>query len=118
MTDAWVSRALRGEASPYHPLDLPHTGMKNPSIPRDLEARPALEDVLALREGRLALVRDVMSRLTDEALDDSVRVRGQGYPRAGHYAVRRCLGTVVNEEWRHRLYAERDLAVLHTDFGP
>jgi hypothetical protein len=26
--------------------------------------------------------------------------------------VRRCLRAVVHEEWLHRLYAERDLAVL------
>jgi hypothetical protein len=26
--------------------------------------------------------------------------------------VRRCLRAIVSEEWQHRLYAERDLAVL------
>ena len=26
--------------------------------------------------------------------------------------MKRCLGAVVNEEMEHRLYAERDLAVL------
>jgi len=26
--------------------------------------------------------------------------------------VRDCLLTVLNEEWHHRVYAERDLAVL------
>jgi hypothetical protein len=26
--------------------------------------------------------------------------------------VRVCLRTILNEEWEHRLYAERDLAVL------
>jgi hypothetical protein len=26
--------------------------------------------------------------------------------------VRKCLRVVLNEEWEHRLYAERDLAVL------
>jgi hypothetical protein len=35
-----------------------------------------------------------------------------GYPPAGSYPVRRCLRAIVNEEWLHRLYAERDLAVL------
>jgi len=34
------------------------------------------------------------------------------YPPAGSYPVRRCLRAIVNEEWLHRLYAERDLAVL------
>jgi len=34
------------------------------------------------------------------------------YPPAGSYPVRRCLRAIVNEEWLHRLYAERDLAAL------
>jgi hypothetical protein len=28
--------------------------------------------------------------------------------------VRECLLVLLNEEWQHRLYAERDLAVLET----
>jgi hypothetical protein len=87
--------------------------MKNRDIPRDLEARPSVEEVMALREDRLAVVREVMTGLTDEALDSSTEpVQGRGHPRAGRYARRRCLLTVVNEEWHHRIYAERDLAVL------
>ncbi|MDT5038996.1 MAG: hypothetical protein QOE03_4181, partial [Micromonosporaceae bacterium] len=30
------------------------------------------------------------------------------------FAVRRCLSTVLNEEWQHRLYAERDLDALES----
>jgi hypothetical protein len=33
-----------------HPFDLPPTGMKNPSLPRDLEARPSLDEVVVLRD--------------------------------------------------------------------
>jgi hypothetical protein len=118
VTDAWVSRAILGVRAPYHPLDLPPTGMKNPAIPCDLEARPSLEEVLILREERLTVVREVMTRLSDEALDGQTeRIHGPGYPRAGSYATRRCLLTVVNEEWHHRLYAERDLAVLQDRAG-
>ena len=35
-----------------------------------------------------------------------------GYPASEAYPVRRALGAIVNEEWLHREYAERDLAVL------
>jgi hypothetical protein len=31
--------------------------------------------------------------------------------------VQKCLLTVLNEEWQHRLYAERDLAVLESRTG-
>jgi uncharacterized damage-inducible protein DinB len=113
VTDAWASRALLGVAAPYHPLDLPPTGMKNSAIPCDLEVRPSLPEVLLLRNVRLAVVEEVMVGLTDESLERAtVRVRGPGYPRAGTYQVRRCMLALVNEEWHHRRYAERDLAML------
>jgi hypothetical protein len=35
-----------------------------------------------------------------------------GYPESESFPVRRCLGAVVNEEWLHREYAERDLTHL------
>jgi hypothetical protein len=113
VTDAWGSRALLGVAAPYHPLDLPPTGMKNAAIPCDLEARPSLGEVLRLRDERLAVIRKLMAGLTDDALEEgSVSVRGPGYPRPGTYPVRRCALALVNEEWHHRRYAERDLAIL------
>jgi hypothetical protein len=113
VTDAWGSRALLGVAAPYHPLDLPPTGMTNPAIPCDLEARPSLREVLLLRHERLAVVRKVMAELTDDALEGATaRVRGPGYPWAGTYQVRRCVQAIGNEEWQHRRYAERDLAIL------
>lgn len=33
-------------------------------------------------------------------------------PRPDAYSVREVLGLLLSEEWRHRLYAERDLDVL------
>jgi hypothetical protein len=54
-----------------------------------------------------------MADLTDEALAGNTDpIPPPGYPPAGTYPVRRCLQAVVIEEWEHRLYAERDLAVL------
>ena len=37
-----------------------------------------------------------------------------GYPEPESFAVRRCLKTILNEEWEHRLYAERDFDVLES----
>jgi hypothetical protein len=115
-TDAWVKRAILGDPSPYDALDLPHTEMPDePGVPRDVEARPTLDEVLALRNDRMAVVREVLAGLTDDMLAGNTDpIPAPGYPPAGSYAVRRCLQAVVNEEWAHRLYAERDLAVLET----
>jgi DinB family protein/pentapeptide repeat protein len=113
-TDAWVNRAILGQPSPWDPLDLPHDELPdNPSVPRDRDARPSLDEVLALRADRMATVRDVLAGLTDEQLAGTTRpVAEPGYPEPESFPVRRCLGTILNEEWQHRLYAERDLDAL------
>ena len=113
-TDAWVSRAILGDPSPWDPLGLPWDGMPDtPGVPRDREARPPLDTVLALRRMRMSTVRDVIDKLTDESLAaDTEPVEGPGWPQPVSYPVRTCLRVVLNEEWEHRLYAERDLAAL------
>jgi hypothetical protein len=69
--------------------------------------------VLALRADRMATVRRVVDELTDEQLEGLTEpVTEPGYPEADAYAVRRILRTILNEEWLHRQYAERDLAVV------
>ena len=115
-TDAWVKRAFLGEPSPWDPLDLPHDEMPDePGLPRDRDARPSLEEVLALRADRMATVRQVLAELTDEKLAAMTEpVMEPGYPESKSFAVRRCLRAILNEEWEHRLYAERDLDVLES----
>ena len=113
-TDTWVRRAILAHPEPYSPLGLPHDEMEpDPSVPNDPDARPSLDEVLELRADRMRTVHDVMATLTDdEVSSETDPVPPPGYPPAGSYAVRRCLRAIVNEEWLHRLYAERDLAVL------
>jgi hypothetical protein len=61
----------------------------------------------------MAEVGEVIAGLTDEELAaDATGATGPGYPEAGSYPTRRCLGAIVNEEWWHHRYAVRDLAVL------
>jgi hypothetical protein len=113
-TDAWVSRAILGDPSPYSPLGLMHTEAKDiPGVPNDPDLRPSLDEVLAVRAERMATVRQVIAGLTDEKLAGMTEpVLEPGYPESESFEVRRCLQAVVNEEWAHRTYAERDLAVL------
>ena len=115
-TDAWVRRAVLGDPSPWDPLDLPWDEMPDiAGVPRDRAARPSLEAVLALRHDRMATVRQVVDGLTAQSLaGHTTPVEAPGWPEPGSYPVRGCLRTVLNEEWEHRLYAERDLTVLET----
>lgn len=115
-TDAWVKRALLGDPSPWDRLDLPHDEMTDkPSVPRDRDARPSLDEVLALRADRMATVRRVIADLTDEKLAGMTDpVLEPGYPEPESFPVRECLWSILNEEWQHRLYVERDFDVLES----
>jgi hypothetical protein len=113
-TDAWIRRVILGDPAPWHPLDLPWDEMPDtPGIPRDRTVRPPLDEVLELRRDRMATVRQVVDDLTEESLaGHTVPVDGPGWPKPHSYPVRQCLLIVLNEEWEHRLYAERDLDAL------
>jgi hypothetical protein len=113
-TDAWVRRGILGDPAPWDPLDLPWDELEDtPGIPRDREVRPSLDDVLALRRDRAAGVRALLDELTDESLAGwTTPVEGPGWPPPRSFEVRECLLIVLNEEWHHRKFAERDLDVL------
>jgi len=114
-SESWVGRGILGDPSPWHPLSLPWDQMRPvDGVPRDRDARPSLEEALALRHDAMALVRRVVDTLTDEQLDvEGDPLVGPGWPPEGaRLEARECLLVVLNEEWWHRMYAERDLAVL------
>ena len=115
-TDAWVRRVILGDPAPWDPLGLPWDEMPDtPGIPRDRAARPTLDEVLALRRDRMATVHTLVDGLTDESLAAPTEpVDGAGWPPPRSFPVRQCLLIVLNEEWHHRLFAERDLDVLET----
>jgi hypothetical protein len=110
---AWVDRMLRGTASPWHALDLPWDDAPGwDGIPWDRDARPSLDEVLTVRRERQAMVRHVLESLTDTQLTADVTRIEPGWPRMENFPVTECLRIVLNEEWQHRLYAERDLDAL------
>lgn len=119
-TDAWIRRTLLGDPAPWDPLDLPFDEMPDtPDVPRDPDARPTLDEVLALRADRMATVAQVVADLTDEQLAGSTEpVDGPGYPGPDSYPVAEVLRTILKEEWWHRHFAERDLDTLTAPPSP
>ncbi|HEV2374095.1 MAG TPA: DinB family protein [Streptosporangiaceae bacterium] len=113
-TDAWIRRAILGDPAPWDPLGLPWDEAPDmPGVPHDRDAHPALDAVLELRRDRASTVREVIDGLTEASLDGhTTPVEGPGWPQPRSYPVRQCLLIVLNEEWEHRRYAERDLAAL------
>ncbi|HEX6149232.1 DinB family protein [Nocardioides sp.] len=114
-TSAWVNRAVLGEAQPFHPLALPWESAPALSdLGLTIDARPSLDEVQTLRRERQADVRRVLDGLTEEQLASTVTPEGEGWPPPRPVAVKECLHVVLNEEYWHRQYAERDLAVLES----
>jgi uncharacterized protein YjbI with pentapeptide repeats len=113
-TECWLLRAILGDPSPWAPLSLAWDQMPDTEgVPRDRAARPSLDEALALRLDRQAAVRRYVDALDDATLaSDTVAVGAPGWPEQRSFPVRECLLTVLNEEWWHRQYALRDLAVL------
>jgi DinB superfamily/Pentapeptide repeats (8 copies) len=116
-TDAWVRRIILGDPSPWSALDLPWDEMPDTEgIPRDREARPSLDEVLVLRCERMATVRQLIDGLTDDSLTAHTQpVEAPGWPPPRGFKVGQVLLWVLNEEWHHRQFAERDLGVLESD---
>jgi len=111
-SQAWVGRGVLGNPRPWHPLSLPWDQMSpRDGVPHDRDVRPPLDDALALRLEAMAMVRGVLDSLTDEQLDVAGQpLVGAGWPDEGKVLTpRKCLRVVLNEEWWHRRYAERDL---------
>ena len=110
-TDSWVNRVLLGDPNPWHPLDLPFDEMEEtPGVPWDRDAKPSLDEVITLRASRQATVRRVLDDLTPATLASTTTpVLEPGWPEARSFRVHDVLSCVLNEEWWHRQYAERDL---------
>lgn len=73
-----------------------------PGVPHDRDARPPLEEALALRREATAMMRRVVDGLTDVQLDSRTEpLVGPGRPDEGEtFPLRECLLAVLDEEWR------------------
>lgn len=115
-TECWLLKVVLGDPAPWHPLSLPCED--DDTVPCDRSARPSLDEALAYRLDRMAAVRRHLDALTDEALAAGTEpVDAPGGPPARSYPVREALQVILNEEWSHRQFALRDLAVLEARAG-
>jgi len=113
-TACWLGMAL-GDPSPWHPYDLPWDEAPGwDGVPWDREMQPSLAEVLAVRMERRALIHRVLDSLTQEELERVVSPIADGHPPET-VPVATCLRVILNEEWEHRLYAERDLAIIEKE---
>jgi hypothetical protein len=104
VTDLWVSGNVLGRAEQFHEWGVAPSFVPDPGAQFgiDVAADPSFDEVVAVREDRMAVVRDLVARATD---DDLARRRGE-------HTMLRCLCTLFDEEWHHNWFANRDLDAL------
>ncbi|MBU2668933.1 DinB family protein [Actinoplanes bogorensis] len=107
-TDTWLRRAIQEVDQPYHPLGVPNAEYETDGHDMTVWAtgQPSFAEVLEVRAGRVAMVRDFLATVTAGELTATRR-----NPWAPDYpeTVLSCLHTILQEEWEHLRYAVRDL---------
>lgn len=106
--DKWFTAPILGES--FHPIGIPNTGSTDfpwPGIDRD--AAPSYDEVLAVRAQRSARFRAWLDELATPDLTRGVEVLENGAA-----TVHDCILTVLEEEFEHHRYADRDLTRLES----
>lgn len=102
--DKWFTAPLLGQAT-FHPIGLPNTGSRDFGwLGLDLDARPSLDQVLAVRNEQSAQLGAFVDGLSEEEFTREVEVLENGT-----VPLLECLYTVLEESFEHHRYALRDL---------
>jgi len=110
-TDAWLGRSILGIEQPFHPIGQPHAEYETDGFDLSIfsTVTPSYAEVLEVRAGHVAMVRDFLATVTAEVLAET-----RPNPWAPEYqqTVLGCLHVILNEEWEHHRFAVRDLDVI------
>jgi hypothetical protein len=110
-TDMWLGRAILEIEQPFHPIGNVDAGTKDDGFDLSIftTVTPSYAEVLEVRAGRVAMVRDFLAAVTPEVLAAARR-----NPHAAEHqeTVVSCLHVILNEEWEHHRYAVRDLDAI------
>lgn len=103
VTDGWISGTVLGRTGQFHPFDVLPSFITDPTpFGIDPTADPSFDEVVSAREDRMAIVREVVTDMTDAGLQQA----------CGEHTVQSSIVTVLDEEWHHNWYANRDLDAL------
>jgi hypothetical protein len=107
-TDMWLGRAILELEQPFHPIGQANIGTEDDGLDKSTVTPPYVE-VLEVRAGRVAMVRDFLATVTPDVLAETRR-----NPHAPDHpeTVLSCLHVILEEEWEHHRYAVRDLDAL------
>ncbi len=110
-TDLWLGQAILEIDRPFHPLGLAFDGAEDEGFDMSIftTGTPSYAEVLEVRAGRVAMVRDFLASVTVEEL--AAPGRNPWAPDAQETTLS-CLHVILEEEWEHHRFAVRDLAAI------
>ena len=110
-TDTWLGRAILRIEQPYHPLGLADASAEGEGLDMSIftTGTPPYAEVLEVRAGRAAMVRDFLVTVTP---DDLAAPRKNPWDPEYSETVLSCLHTILEEEWEHLRYAVRDIDAI------
>jgi hypothetical protein len=115
-TDVWLGRAILQIEQPFHPIGQTDASAKDEGLDMSIfvTVTPSYADVLDVRAGRVAMVRDFLATVTS---DDLAATRKNAWAPEHEETVLSCLHVILEEEWEHHRYAVRDLDAIEATSG-
>ena len=110
-TDTWLGRAILEIEQPYHPIGQAGAECRGRRLDMSIftTVTPSYAEVLEVRAGRVAMVRDFLATVTaDELAATRKNPWAPEYPET----TLSCLHVILEEEWEHHRYAVRDLDTM------
>jgi DinB superfamily/Pentapeptide repeats (8 copies) len=114
-TDMWLGRGIMELEQPFHPLGL-RDGGSDGGFDMSVFATdtPTYAEVVEVRAGHVAMVRDFLAAVT---LEDLAAARKNPHNPEHPETVRSCLHVILEEEWEHHRFAVRDLDAIEARPG-
>jgi DinB family protein/pentapeptide repeat protein len=115
-TDAWLGRSILGIERPFHPIGQPNAEYETDGNDMSIFATvtPSYAEVLEVRAGRAAMVRDFLATVTS---DELAGTRKNPWDPEYQETTLSCLHVILEEEWEHHRYAVRDLEAIEGKSG-
>ncbi len=113
-TDVWLGRAILEIEKPYHPIGQADASAEDEGLDMSIftTVTPSYAEVLEVRAGRVAMVRDFLATVTSDGL---AATRTNPWAPEHRETTLSCLHVIFGEEWEHYRYAVRDLDAIEAE---
>jgi hypothetical protein len=110
-TDAWLGRAILEIEEPFHTIGQAGAGSEEDGMDMSIftTVTPSYAEVLEVRAGRVAMVREFLATATSDVLAST---RTNPWDPDSQETTLSCLHVILEEEWEHHRYAVRDLDAI------